>query len=293
MIIVRLCGGLGNQMFQYAAGLALARRHETELRLDLEWFEGNRIHQGLELPRVFALPIPEASPAEKKKVLGWLGAPWLRRVFSKPAMGALRPTHLAVEPHFHYWPGFEGLPADAYLAGYWQSERYFAVVADQIRALFRFAAPLDARSTQLARQMSVTTSVSLHVRRGDYVHNPQVRRIHGVDLTRYYQQAIDTIMDRVATPHFYVFSDEPGWVRTHLSIDASATFVDHNRGPDSYRDMQLMSLCKHHIIANSTFSWWGAWLNQDPKKIVIAPRQFFVDSAFDTKDLYCPGWLVI
>lgn len=293
MIILRLSGGLGNQMFQYAAGLALARRHGAELRFDLEWFEANRLHQGLELTRVFGLQLPVASPLDRRKVLGWFANPMLRRIFSRRQLAFLRPSRLVVEPHFHYWQRFENLPANVYLDGYWQSERYFAPIADEIRRTFQFFPSMDARSSDLAQKMAAETSVSLHVRRGDFFREQRVSRVHGVDLAGYYKKAVQALIERLAKPRFYIFSDEPKWVRQHLDIACASTIVDHNSGADSYRDMQLMSLCKHHIIANSTFSWWGAWLNPNPDKIVIAPRQWFNVSCFDTRDLYPPNWLVL
>lgn len=293
MIILRLSGGLGNQMFQYAAGLALARRHGAELRFDLDWFEANRLHQGLELARVFRLKLPMASRLDRRKILGWFAYPMLRRIVSRRSLPFLRPSRFVVEPYFHYWQRFEGLPADVYIDGYWQSERYFAPISDEIRRAFQFVLPMDARSGGLAQKMASEISVSLHVRRGDFFRERRVSSVHGVDLTGYYKKAVQAFIERLANPHFYIFSDEPEWVRQHLDIASACTIVDHNHGADSYRDMQLMSQCKHHIIANSSFSWWGAWLNPNPDKIVIAPRQWFKVSYFDTRDLYPPDWIVL
>jgi hypothetical protein len=289
MIIVRLAGGLGNQMFQYAAGMALAIRHRVPIRFD-RWTDKKR---QLELPRVFGLDLPRASQSEMGQVLGWCAPSLVRRVMARPLFRSLRPASWVVEPHFHYWPGFEAVGPVAYLDGYWQSARYFADIEPELRAQFRFAPPLDARSTELAAQMASCNSVSVHVRRGDFARDPTVQRVHGVDLSGYYPAAVAEILQRVPSPHFFVFSDEPEWAAHHLALPGEVTVVDHNRGADSYRDMQLMAACRHHIIANSTFSWWGAWLNPSPKKIVIAPRQWFRVATFDPKDLYCPGWIVL
>jgi hypothetical protein len=198
-----------------------------------------------------------------------------------------------VEPHFHYWPGFEAVGFVAYLDGFWQSARYFATIEPEVRARFRFALPMDARSSELAAQMAGCNSVSVHVRRGDFARDPTVQRVHGVDLSGYYPAAVAEILRRVPSPHFFVFSDEPEWAAQHLALPSEVTLVDHNRGAESCRDMQLMAACRHHIIANSTFSWWGAWLNPSPEKIVIAPRQWFRVATCDPKDLYCPGWIVL
>ncbi|MEO1766436.1 alpha-1,2-fucosyltransferase [Thiobacter aerophilum] len=293
MVIVRLCGGLGNQMFQYVAGYALARLHGSALRFDTSWFETNRLHNGLELDRVFGLTLAEATASDKRRILGWAAQRVVYRVLARKYLKPLRPRSMVMEPHFHYWPGFADLPDDVYLDGYWQSERYFASVAPELRERFRFALPLDPRSADLVEAMAQQESVSIHVRRGDFVSDPSVNQVHGVDLSGYYRAAIAAIRERVRQPIFYVFSDEPQWVRQHLEIPAQSVIVDHNRGEDSYRDMQLMSACRHHILANSSFSWWAAWLNPREDKIVIAPRQWFAVADLDTRDLYCQGWIVL
>ncbi|WP_126446643.1 alpha-1,2-fucosyltransferase [Sulfuricystis multivorans] len=293
MIIVRLCGGLGNQMFQYAAGLALSLRHGVPLRFDLEWFDRVHLHQGLELDRVFGLDLPRATPSEMRQVLGGFSHPLARRLVVRKRLRWLLPASYALEPYFHYWPGFETLGPNAYLDGYWQSERYFQRHAGSVRAAFRFAVALDERNRTLMEEMAMHESVSVHVRRGDFVQDPVVRRVHGVDLTAYYPQALAVMMGRLRNPHFYVFSDDPEWVRGNLRLSAPLTIVEHNRGKNSYRDMQLMSACRHHVLANSSFSWWGAWLNQWRDKIVVAPKQWFKVRDFDTRDLYSPGWIVL
>lgn len=293
MIIVRLCGGLGNQMFQYAAGLALARQQGTELRFDLAWFDRVQLHQGLELHRVFGLPLPQPSRKEMNAVLGWAARPLARRALSRSVCRWMRPSTWVSEPYFHYWSAFETIGPDAYLDGYWQSWHYFAGVEPLVRECFRFAQPLDECNTKLVQKMSACNSVSVHVRRGDFARDPAIQRVHGVDLSGYYRAAVGQIQKYISSPHFFIFSDEPEWATKHLSLRAPFTIVAHNRGKDSYRDMQLMASCRHHIIANSTFSWWGAWLNPSPKKIVIAPREWFRVADCDTKDLYCPGWIVL
>lgn len=292
MIIVRLCGGLGNQMFQYAAGLAVACRVASDVRFDTEWFDNNHAHQGLELKRVFGLELPKPSIADLQKVLGVCARPVVRRLLSRRSLRSLRPKALVIEPHFHYWAGIEHLPDDVYLDGYWQSEKYFSCIADTIRQQFRFIEPLDPRNAALIDEMQRCESVSLHIRRGDFVSDPRASRVHGVDLSEYYPAAVATMVEKTGAERFYVFSDDPQWVIEHLRLPVPYTVVDHNRGAASYRDMQLMSACRHHIIANSTFSWWGAWLNPRPDKIVIAPRRWF-NVVQDTRDLYCPGWIVL
>lgn len=277
-------------MFQYAAGLALALKHGAELRFDLEWFDAFKLHQGLELPRVFGLELPLATAAEKRRVLGLLSEPRLRQLLSRRSLHFLRPTRFAVEPHFHFWPQFAHLPGDVYLDGYWQSERYFSLHAEQVREAFSMTSPLDGSNAALAQQIDATTSVSVHVRRGDFARNPEVSKVHGVDLRDYYRKSIEVMGRQLDNPHYFIFSDEPEWVRSHLDIGAPWTVVGHNSGVNSYRDMQLMSLCRHHVIANSTFSWWGAWLNARADKIVVAPRQWFANDT-PTNDLIPATWV--
>jgi hypothetical protein len=276
-------------MFQYAAGLALAQQHEVELRFDLEWFDAFQLHQGLELRRVFGLDIPAASNAEMRRVLGWLTVSRVRRIFSRSSLQMVRPSSLAVEPHFHYWAGFRDLPADCYIDGYWQSERYFSLVAERVREAFRFVEPLEPENEELIQEMSCVESVSLHVRRGDYVRNRNVGQVHGVDLTDYYRKAVEKIGHRIQNPHYYIFSDEPDWVRENLSLSSPFTIVEHNRGVDSYRDMQLMTHCKHYILANSSFSWWGGWLGRRQSSCIIAPGSWFNRADIDCSDIYFEG----
>jgi hypothetical protein len=293
VIIVQVCGGLGNQMFQHAVGLALSLRRQTELKWDLSWFADNNLHQGFELVRVFGAKHQEATVGDYRRVLGWRGIPTLRPHLARQQLKWLRPRSYICEPHFHYWPGILDVPHDAYLVGYWQSERYFIDVAPAVRDVFRFAMPMSAENRRLAECMQSCESVSIHIRRGDYVSDPVISRVHGACTLDYYRAAVDFIASRIASPHFFVFSDDPAWVKAHLALDHPTEFVSHNCVAESYNDMRLMSQCRHHIIANSSFSWWGAWLDDRPDKIVIAPKRWFANYEADTRDLYCPGWVLL
>jgi hypothetical protein len=135
-------------------------------------------------------------------------------------------------------------------------------------------------------------AISLHVRRGDYANNPKTKATHGLCSLDYYQASVRQMAQKVARPHFFIFSDDMEWVQGNLKIDFPCVFVEHNRGAESYNDMRLMSLCKHHIIANSSFSWWGAWLNPNMEKIVIAPRKWFA-SQTAVPDLFPAGWIIL
>lgn len=292
MIIVNLIGGLGNQMFQYATGRALSLRLSQSLRLDISGFDGYGLHQGFELSRVFACNPEIATDEDIRDLLGWRASRIARKLLLLPAFRWLQGDRLVVEPHFHYWPEITGLSRNFYLAGYWQSEKYFCDATESIRADFTFRPPLSKQNAELARRIGQTTAVSLHVRRGDYVSNAKANAAHGLCSLDYYRAAILQLAAHVERPEFFVFSDDIAWVKANLKIDFPCQYVDHNQGAESYNDMRLMSLCEHHIIANSSFSWWGAWLNPNMDKIVVAPRKWFATDK-NVEDLYPAGWVLI
>lgn len=292
MLISNVIGGLGNQMFQYAAGRSLSLAKGVEFCLDVSDFSGYGLHQGFELQRVFNCPVPTATPNDVQAILGWQASSIMRRLLARPALSMFRRCGFVVEPSFNYWRGIKDVPADSYLTGYWQSEKYFHDVAQTIRADFTFKIPPSPRNVELAEQIGREIAISLHVRRGDYVKNPKTTATHGLCSLEYYQSAIQYVIDRVERPSFYIFSDDPAWVRENMKIEYPSVYVDHNHGAESYNDMRLMSLCKHHIIANSSFSWWGAWLNPNPDKIVVAPRKWFANNN-DVSDLFPSGWVML
>ena len=292
MVITNLIGGLGNQMFQYAAGRALSLERGQTLRLDVSGFSGYGLHQGFELQRVFNCTAEIADPSEIDRLLGWQSLPMVRRLMVRPGFACFRRDAFVVEPHFQYWRGIMDVPADSYLSGYWQSEKYFKQVAKTIRSDFSFKPPLNRANADLADQIGQVNAISLHVRRGDYAKNPKTTATHGLCPLEYYQSAIKYVTDRVENPSFYIFSDDPSWVRENMKLDFPCHYVDHNKGAESYNDMRLMSMCKHHIIANSSFSWWGAWLNPAQDKIVVAPRKWFANGN-DATDLFPPEWTLL
>jgi hypothetical protein len=184
-------------------------------------------------------------------------------------------------------------PRDTHLDGYWQSEKYFQDIAATIRRDFTLATDLSAQDRAVADAIADVNAVSVHVRRGDYVTDARTRAAHGVCSNEYYLQACDMIIRRQPDPHFFVFSDDLDWCRSHLQLPGAATYVGHN-GPDrDYADLYLMSQCRNHIIANSSFSWWGAWLNPRSDKVVIAPCQWFSGLDVDTRDVLPDGWIRI
>ena len=278
-------------MFQYAAGRARSLKLGVPVKVDTRDFSDYQLHQGFELNRLFNCHAEIAADIDLAKTLGWQKAKLAQRVLRTPHLKSLRYKSFVVERHFNYWSGISQLEDNKYLYGYWQSEKYFIEFAENIREDFTFKLPFSDQNAEIAEQISQVTSISLHVRRGDYVTNPKNVFI-GVCSPEYYQNAIKHIKNTVAKPVFFVFSDDIDWVKNNLALDKAAIFVNHNKGSESYNDMRLMSLCKHHIIANSSFSWWGAWLNPNPNKIVIAPKQWFAGRQ-DDRDLVPTNWLKI
>ena len=299
MIISQILGGLGNQMFQYAAGRALALELGQPLLQDISGFEGfagSMEHREFELGRVFNISGKIATKEQVRSILGWQFPFQIQRILAKPFMARFRGRGFVVEPHAHYWPGIKNVPHDCYLYGYWQSEKYFKEAAPVILDDFRFKGSLAGQNVQLAVQMGQVNAVSLHVRRGDYVTNSKTMAMHGLCSMAYYHAAIKYIADRVEHPYFFIFSDDIPWVKDNLKINFPCQYVGHNPGTESYNDMHLMSLCQHHIIANSSFSWWGAWLNQRKDKIVVTPQKWFANEDNDKnniKDRFPCGWVLL
>ncbi len=282
MIITNLIGGLGNQLFQFAAGLAAARRAGTELRAAVDMYEGYRLHHGYELTRVFAVALPEASAAEMQTCLGPLRSKVVRRLLGHFMRGSLRQGCVVFQPTVTYWPGIRELGGNAYLQGYWQSERFFDDAAGEVRAALMFRSSPSAVNARWIERIEGCNSVGMHVRRGDYARSSKNRKLYAVCSPAYYREAMDHVLQHHRDARFFVFSDEPHWALQLFSDRPGIVeIVDHNRGAESYNDMRLMSRCRHNIIANSTFSWWAAWLGERPRKIIIAPRRWLRPPGLD------------
>lgn len=288
-VITALSGGLGNQMFQYAAGRSLSLRLDADLLVDLESFRtDNPRSYSLD---IFELPVREASVAEVSDVKArMIGGVWgrLYRKFLRHR------APVVSEPYFHYWSGFEKIDRSVYLSGFWQSSQYFARCADRIRSDFRFPPfDTDARKSLARDILSAPCATSVHIRRGDYVASQATYRFHGVCGQEYYQDALMYLRRMFPEMTLYIFSDDLVWVAQNIDLGGlKAVYVDGNRGADSFRDMQLMALCRNHIIANSSFSWWGAWLG--PGGVTVAPRQWFGELGHrDTQDICPREWVLM
>jgi hypothetical protein len=285
VIITRIHGGLGNQMFQYAAGRGLSLRCGLPLRLDLSAMARYRVHAyGLDrfaLTAAVATP-DELPPAAPRSGLGGL----VDRL--RPRRGSSIPR--IEEKSFRFDPEVFAHRGPAHLSGYWQSERWFVDHATTIRDDFRLARPMAPERAEILARLHATASVSVHVRRGDYVSNPAANAFHGTCAPDWYAAAIERIGERIVEPTFFVFSDDPAWVRENLAMPAGTVFVDPRPDGRDAEDLHLMAAARGHVIANSTFSWWAAWLDPRPDKPVIAPARWFADPGHDTRDLIPADW---
>ena len=291
MIIAHIIGGLGNQMFQYAACLALSKSKGVELKLDLRDFDSYKLHNGYELSRVFKGPFSIAEPNQIKQILGWRDSKLIRQLLIRQRLNWLRGKSFIVSPYFHYWSDFFNIPTNSYLIGYWQSEKYFKHITLELRSAFQFRTPLEDLNKSIATNIEKGNSVSIHIRRGDYATNSKNTSIYGVIPLSYYEKAIEFISGKIKNPRFFIFSDDIQWAQENIQTNHPIQFIGHNRKEQSYIDMQLMSLCDHHIIANSSFSWWGAWLNPKPEKIVVYPKKWFAGGGLDSRDLFPEDWI--
>jgi len=284
MIVVRIKGGLGNQMFQYALGRSLSLKTGLPLVLDTRHYLRAREHgYGLDKFQLADTPMDAGKlpPAPREQPL----AHFFWRVMK-------RQPQLQREGGAAFDPAIAAISGPAWIEGYFQSERYFADHADTIRAELTLAAPPDAENARwLAEIEAEPRAVSLHVRRGDYVRNAQFAARHGTCTPDYYARALAHITEKLgASPVIYAFSDDPDWVRDNLSLPAEIRIPGHNDAARNTEDLRLMRACRHHIVANSSFSWWGAWLNPRADKIVAAPARWFADPDYVNPDIWADGW---
>jgi hypothetical protein len=289
MIIAKLMGGLGNQMFQYASAAGLADRLDAQVIIDKSWYEADL---DVNTPRSYELDcfalqqkfvdhaqltlVNEIIPSAKTKLYDL-------------TKGRKKPRVLVYKEDGH---GFHkdvlDLPDNTLLDGFWQTEKYFLHARDKILKDFEFVNKQSKKNLEVLNQIKSTNAISLHVRRGDYANDKNTNAFHGLTGLDYYKEAIKRISEQVKVPTFFVFSDDPEWCKQNLKIDFPSTYVSHNKAGSD--DMRLMTQCQHHIIANSSFSWWGAWLNQSDQKIIYAPKKWFNDNSMDTKDILPTKW---
>lgn len=284
MIIAALFGGLGNQMFQYANARALALRNKTSLRIDRQFFNENYQRKAKSTLRNYELSVFNLEETAVRPMMTNLITPFLslktKRGFDINIV--FNPLFIYEKEQFKYQqlPHWKFL----YLYGYWQSWRYFQKYEDVIRKDFAFKNHLTGKNLDLLHKIKDTLSVSVHIRLGDYTTANVLQQV-------YYRNAIDIMKQKFPGATFFVFSDTPDLAKTYFN-NLNFVMVVGNTGTESYIDMQLMSNCRHNIIANSSFSWWGAWLNTNPDKSVIAPSIWY-NNRTDSADVLLPAWLKI
>jgi len=273
MKIVKIIGGLGNQMFQYAFAIALKQHFPCEdILFDCTYMEHYGLHNGLELNRIFGVDLPQASTRQLLMVTRPVKHHKLSRMVRRILPD--RSTECVEKPSNEY---ISKVFDDryCYYEGYWQNPLYFDDCRETILRAFRFdESSLSSKSRDLLGRLESCDSVSIHIRRGDYLKSKVYR---GCAALEYYRQAVDYVLARIAQPTFYVFSDDIEWCRQNMQglLGTHAThYVDWNKGADSFQDMLLISKCQHNIIANSSFSWWAAYLNQNAGKLVCCPRKW-------------------
>ena len=291
MIITKLIGGLGNQMFQYATARRLAEKHSTILKLDVTGFEQYKLHRySLHCFQCWEYLAANSEIEHTIYQQGLLNK--LRRKASLTLkLQVPKSNNWIIEKQFNFDSQILEAPNNVLLDGYWQSEKYFVDIKDTLQREFVVKYLQDPQSAKFADRIQNTESVSLHVRRTDYVQNIVTNQIHGTCDRNYYDRAVRYVGERVINPHFFIFSDEPQWAETNLKLDFPVTIVDCNDASRNYEDLRLMTMCKHNIIANSSFSWWGAWLNPNPNKLVIAPQKWFNDETRNTQDVIPDRWI--
>jgi len=286
MIISQLTGGLGNQMFQYAFGFALSKRLGAEYKLHF-------VSNLCDSPRVYELDkfnisATPASAGDLKHLR--ISQSKIQLLFQK--IHILK-SNIRSEGSISFQKSALNYLDDSYLQGYWQSELYFPNVSSELRKEFTFKRKLTGKNKSLANHIKNHTAISVHIRRGDYVDNAKTNIFHGVCGIDYYKMAKQFIGEKVKNPTFYYFSDDPEWVKQNFKSNWEDQYVDWNVAKNSHIDMQLMSLCNHNIVANSSFSWWSAWLNSNPKKIIIAPSQWYANPHIDTSTIVPKDWMKI
>jgi hypothetical protein len=287
VIVVRIIGGLGNQMFQYAAGRALAEKYNVPLKLDLRWMRGYR-HRDFLLDQ-FPVSIETPSWNERAKFT-WF--PFQRRPFFPYTKLIRKFNHLLyMEPSFSYNPEFCNLGPHRFLFGYFQSEKYFKDYESLIRNDFRYKPDLKLYDGEILDALKSSGSTAIHFRRGDYVTDEATNRSIGSCSLDYYENAVSYLRNKLKEITLLVFSDDIEWCKRNVNFDG-AVFVK-GKGAIPLDDMFLAGECENMIISNSTFAWWCAWLNPNPDKIVIAPKNWFKNEQLNKKsyDLIPQEWV--
>jgi len=287
-VTVLLMGGLGNQLFQIAAAKAISQKLSCKLLIDKSHPSINT-HPFLLDAFSFEYETVKENHSYMKKHRKYISV--FNKIYKnfKINFGS---KFFYIEKDYSFQENFFKINEGKFLFGYFQSEKYFIQISKIIKEMFQIKTELSEENKFWVNKIKQYNSISLHIRRGDYISNPSAKLLHNSCFeSNYYQEAINYITKYVQNPFFMIFSDEPDWIRKNFKIDFPYEIIGHDQKEQSYEDLRLMSLCKHNIIANSTFSWWGAWLNENPDKIVIAPKKWFNISSVDTKDIIPDAWV--
>lgn len=299
MVTVKLQGGIGNQMFQYAAAKVLALKNNTGVILDLATLN-HRISGRNYVFRTYDLDLltVKANLTLLSRLsfavnnLSFLLSRLLIMVRIK-----LRPNSVIIEKeNYSFDSSLLSHNDGVYLDGYWQSYKYFEGYNNEIRAEFKFKQTLSGNAKAIGSMIELSNSVAINIRRDDYVKNMSNLEFFGFMDKNYYNVAINIINSSVTDPYFFIFTDDLAWARNNFEFLKRKTIIGPELDSNRYVDkLHLMTLCKHFIIPNSTFAWWGAWLSSNPDKIVIAPKKWVTDPIINanTKDLIPEDWLRI
>ncbi len=294
MIVVKLMGGLGNQMFQYATARAVAQRNKTSLYLDTAGFFEMA---DIDTPRHYdlgALKITGkiASKSILTQVQPLNAAYKLHHKIIRRLKSAGRIWQVG-EPNASYFNYMGRAPKNTYLVGWWQNQKYFNDIREILLNEFQPAKPLSQYSQVIIEKIADSpVSVAIHVRRGDYIANKQASKFHGLTPLEYYRAAATYFQDRFPNALFVVFSDDIAWCKQNLELGNNVVFVEPQKSRKDFEDLVIMTKCSHSVIANSSFSWWGAWLNINPNKIIIAPKVWFQDNKANSESEIVPSsWI--
>lgn len=286
-IIVKLNGGLGNQMFQWALARMIQVTTDMDVYLDMSYFDNK-------YARPYQLDVFKIEPKFVEDI--WtkiqLFIIWKFRMFLRweKVFGYI----VFSEKQFNFDRNVQRVKPNTFIEGFFQSEMYFKCIEGVLHEDFKFAKlPDDNNRKVLSLINNAGTSVSLHIRRGDYVEKKRYKNTYAQCSLDYYMRAIKYFEKRFPEFTVFVFSDDMEWVKRNLKLPCKCVYVSHNKGDRGVEDLRLMSSCTHHIIANSTFSWWGAWLNPNENKIVIAPKKWFNDESIIQTDIIPEGWIQI
>jgi len=288
MIYTRITGGIGNQLFNYTLGRYLAEKHKVELVLDISWFR-QFPYRTYDLDR---FNITGRIPTLYERAGLWQMRDTQPNKYNRVAKRftkLLPHITYAREKSLHFDPTMLSLPDNTYIAGNWQSLNYFKDIEDIIRAELTLKTPSDYFA-KVKQQMESCNSIALHVRRGDYAYTQKIKDSMGLCSPQYYQSAVEYIAARVPNSTIFVFSDDLPWVKANLSFAYPVIYIEHPEKKD-YEEPLIMAAAKHQIISNSTFGWWGAWLNQNPGKIVCAPSKWLADDSQGQPDIVPSGWI--